>query len=83
MFTCKLHISVGSDKGAYVMVFTLGYDYLFYIINKNIYCSLRCLITIIRPFKAHNFDVVHTQSCAIKQDINSLIETDSLIYTCT
>ena len=28
----------------------------------------------------NNFDYVHTQSCAIKQDINSLIETDSLIY---
>ena len=30
--------------------------------------------------KHNNFDAVHTQSCAIKQDINSLIETDSLIY---
>ena len=38
-------------------------------------------MTIIRILKHNNFDAVHTQSCAIKQDINSLIETDSLIYT--
>ena len=31
---------------------------MFYIINKDIYCSLRCLIIIIRTFKAQSVDSV-------------------------
>jgi deoxyhypusine synthase len=53
-----------------------------YCCHFTITCfGLSCEKYINQLLKHNNFDAVHTQSCAIKQDIISLIETDSLIYT--